>query len=70
MPAMLKPEDYDLWLDPSVSDPNSVISCLGPFDERLMKKYPVSVRVNRPENDNEECAREVLFPNTTYTLFD
>ncbi len=34
-----------------------------------MKKYPVSVRVNRPENDDEECAREVLLPNTTYTLF-
>jgi hypothetical protein len=34
-----------------------------------MKKYPVGVRVNRTKNDDEECAREVLLPNTTYTLF-
>jgi putative SOS response-associated peptidase YedK len=69
MPAMLKTEDYDLWLDPGVSDPNRVVNCLGSFDARRMKKYPVSVRVNRPENDDEECAKEVLLPNTTYTLF-
>jgi putative SOS response-associated peptidase YedK len=69
MPAILKPEDYDLWLDPGVSDPHRVINCLGPFDARFMKKYPVGVRVNRTENDDEEYAREVLLPNTTYTLF-
>jgi putative SOS response-associated peptidase YedK len=69
MPVLLRPEDYDLCLDPSVSDPNRVIECLAPFDARLMKKYPVSARVNRPENDDEECAREVPTTASTLPLF-
>lgn len=59
MPAILAPEDYDLWLDPGIRDPKRVLDCLRPFDAHLMKKYAVSTRVNRSENDDEECAREV-----------
>jgi putative SOS response-associated peptidase YedK len=59
MPAMLRPEDYELWLDPGITDSNRVVDCLKPFDSTPMKKYPVSTRVNRPENDDQECAREV-----------
>jgi hypothetical protein len=33
-----------------------------------MKKYPVSTRVNRPENDDHECAQEVPIAITP-TLF-
>jgi hypothetical protein len=51
--------DYDLWLDPGITDSERVVHCLKPFDSTLMKKYPVSTRVNRPENDDQECAREV-----------
>lgn len=32
MPAILRPEDYDLWLDPGISDSNRVVDCLKPFD--------------------------------------
>jgi putative SOS response-associated peptidase YedK len=59
MPVILREEDYDLWLDPGVTDSNLVVDCLKPFDTTLMKKYPVSTRVNRPENDDQECAREI-----------
>jgi putative SOS response-associated peptidase YedK len=59
MPVILKPEDYDLWLDPGVTDAALVIDCLKPFDARLIKKYPVSTRVNRAENDDPECAQEI-----------
>ena len=69
MPAILKPEDYDLWLDPGVTNVAIVADSLKPFDGRLMKKYPVSTRVNRAENDDEECAREVVIVNATPTLF-
>ena len=51
MPVILQTEDYDLWLDPGVTKPALVANCLKPFDARLMKKYPVSARVNRPENE-------------------
>jgi hypothetical protein len=32
---------------------------LKPFDARLMKKYPVSARVNSVVNDDAQCAEAV-----------
>jgi len=69
MPVILSAEDYDLWLDPGVMDSARVADCLKPFDARLMKKYLVSARVNRPENDDQECAREIPIAETTPRLF-
>jgi putative SOS response-associated peptidase YedK len=69
MPAILRPEDYELWLDPGVTDAAIVADCLKPFEARLMKKYPVSARVNRPENDDQECLREVPIVSKAPTLF-
>ena len=59
MPAMLNEEDYDRWLDPGITDPEQVMDCLKPFDLKLMKKYPVSDRANRAENDDAVCAEEI-----------
>ncbi|MBZ5523659.1 MAG: SOS response-associated peptidase [Acidobacteriia bacterium] len=59
MPVILSPDDYDLWLDPGITDPARVAELLRPFDARLMKKYPVSKRVNKVENDDPECGEEV-----------
>jgi putative SOS response-associated peptidase YedK len=69
MPAILRVEDYEGWSDPGITDAKAVLDCLKPFDANLMKKYPVSPRVNRPENDDEECAREVPIDKTAMTLF-
>ena len=69
MPAILKPEDYDLWLDPAVTNVALVADSLQPFDSGLMKKWPVSARVNRAENDDEECSREVSIVSTAQSLF-
>jgi len=60
MPVILGPEDYELWLDPGFNNPKVVTDLLKPFDARLMKKYPVSTRVNRSENDDPECMREIV----------
>jgi putative SOS response-associated peptidase YedK len=56
------------WLDPGVTKPALVADCLKPFDARFMRKYPVSTRVNRAENDDQECAQEVPVA-TAQTLF-
>src|SRR5262249_55466408 len=69
MPVILRPEDYDFWLDPGVTAPSRVTSCLQPFDARLMKKYAVSMRVNSPENDDLACAQEIPLPSTAPMLF-
>ena len=59
MPVILEPEQYDLWLDPGITEPQRVADLLKPFDPRLMRKYPVSTMVNRVENEGPECAREI-----------
>jgi putative SOS response-associated peptidase YedK len=69
MPAILKPEDYDLWLDPGMTNVPLLADCFTPFDLRSMKKYPVSMRVNRAENDDPECAQEVSIANTSPSFF-
>ncbi len=69
MPVILNPEDYERWLDPGITNPDGIVDCLKPFDATLMSKYPVSPRVNRPANDDEECAREVPAENSALTLF-
>ena len=74
MPVILRPDDYDLWLDPGVTDPARMAPLLKPFDARLMRMYPVSSRVNNVKYDDPECAREVIpeqpGPLEQKTLFD
>ena len=57
MPVILDPESYDLWLDPGMRDVAAASDVLKPYDARLMRFYPVSTRINRVANDDEECSR-------------
>jgi putative SOS response-associated peptidase YedK len=57
MPVILKPEDYDLWLDPAFTDTASATEMLRPFDAGLMRRHPVSTRVNQVLNDDADCAK-------------
>lgn len=58
-PVMLRRDDYDLWLDPGMTNVDAVSGLLKPFDARLMRAYPVSSRVNQVQNDDAECSRPV-----------
>jgi len=50
MPLILAPGDYDRWLGEE-SDPRDL---LRPFPAEPMRMWPISTRVNKPEND-EPC---------------
>jgi putative SOS response-associated peptidase YedK len=63
MPVILKPEDYELWLDPGVNDAERVTELLKPLDAGLMRKYPVSARVGQVKNEDAECAKEIELPS-------
>jgi putative SOS response-associated peptidase YedK len=58
MPVIIEKDDYDLWLDPGMTDPAKVSDLLKPFDARLMRVYPVNATVNKVGNDGPECAAE------------
>ena len=59
MPVIIEKDDYDLWLDPGMTDPDKLTDLLKPFDARLMRVYPVSSTVSSVKNDGPECAEEV-----------
>jgi putative SOS response-associated peptidase YedK len=59
MPVILDPDNYDLWLDPGMTNVDAVSEMLKPFDARLMRCYPISTRINHVANDDEECSRPV-----------
>jgi putative SOS response-associated peptidase YedK len=56
MPVILDPDVYDLWLDPGMRDVGAASELLRPCDARLIRCYPVSTRINRVTNDDEECS--------------
>lgn len=59
MPVILGKDDYELWLDPGMTNVEAVSDLLKPFDARLMRMFPVSSRVNHVANDDAECARPI-----------
>jgi putative SOS response-associated peptidase YedK len=69
MPVILRKDDYDVWLDPSMQNIAAVSEMLKPYDARLMRCYPVSARVNSVRNDDEECSRPVVIAETQNQLY-
>jgi len=55
MPAILRPKDEALWLDPSVSEAGALLSLLGPYPPDAMEAYAVSRQVNAPTVDDPGC---------------
>ena len=69
MPVILDPQWYDLWLNPGATDTAVVMELLKAFDACLMSSFPVSSRVNRPDNDDVECSAPVEITQAQGTLF-
>ena len=69
MPVILDPDGYDLWLDPGMRDVAAASELLKPYDARLMRCYPVSVRINHVGNDDGECSRPVEVREAHHRLF-
>jgi putative SOS response-associated peptidase YedK len=42
---------------------------LKPYDARFMRRYPVSPRINRVANDDEECSKPVELGDIQNRLF-
>src|SRR5258705_1228984 len=59
MPVILPPDKYDLWLDPDVTDFDAIRDILKAYDANLMRRYPVSRKLNNSQNDDVESASRV-----------
>lgn len=62
MPVILDPRDYDLWLDPSIHEPERLLPLLKQFPAEKMASYPVSTLVDSPANESSACL-EPIRPN-------
>ncbi len=55
MPVILSPKHYTLWLDPGVTQTQTLQDLLCPYPAHEMKSCRVSPRVNTPACDTPEC---------------
>lgn len=59
MPVILRKETADLWLDPDVSDRETLLPILKPYSSDEMVAYDVSPAVNAPGNDSPDNIRPI-----------
>ena len=56
MPVIIPPESYERWLANIEPDPRDL---LVPYPSELMKMWPISTRVNKPDNDDPSILDQV-----------
>ncbi|MBM3214643.1 SOS response-associated peptidase [Candidatus Poribacteria bacterium] len=56
MPVIIRPEEFDLWIDPSMQKPGDIAHLMAPFPASEMDAIAVTTRVNNPANDDPQCA--------------
>ena len=60
MPAILRPEDEDDWLDRGLTDPHAAQALLQPYPDEEMTSMPVSAAVNNTRNNGAELIQPAL----------
>ncbi|KAA9014056.1 SOS response-associated peptidase [Niallia endozanthoxylica] len=59
MPVILKKEDEQTWLNPSIQDPHKLNSILKPLPEEFIEAYEVSNLVNSPKNNSPQLIEKI-----------
>jgi len=59
MPVILAEQDYDLWLDPAIKNPELIKPLLRAYPAPMMAGYPVSGRVNKSDSDGQDLIEPV-----------
>ena len=59
MPVILHQDEYGLWLNRNIHDPEMLKQLYQPYPADMMGMWEVSTVVNSPRNDSEECIRSV-----------
>jgi putative SOS response-associated peptidase YedK len=59
MPVMLDEVDWNAWLDPANRELGALEAMLRPAPDDELEVYPVSTRVNSPDNNDADLVRRV-----------
>jgi putative SOS response-associated peptidase YedK len=60
MPLILRPDEYTRWLSDE-PDPRDLMT---PFPSEPMRMWPISTRVNKPENDDPSILEQIELTTT------
>ena len=69
MPVIIDPKDFDLWLDPTIKEPEEIKHLFTPYKASAMEAYPITNFVNSPKNQGEKCITELIEKTKQTTLF-
>ncbi|MEA2553104.1 MAG: hypothetical protein QOJ65_1280 [Fimbriimonadaceae bacterium] len=59
MPALVRQEDFDQWLDPKVEDSHNLLPILVPFPAEELEYFAVSPEVNKVTTEGEDCVKPI-----------
>ena len=59
MPVILKPVDYDRWLDSAENNTERLQKLLVPYPAKEMSSHPVSTSVNYPDADSPDLIKPI-----------
>ena len=59
MPVILRPEDYEAWLDPHVGRADLLQPLLIPFEAERLAIFPVSPWVNNARHEGPRCLERI-----------
>lgn len=62
MPVILHPDEFGLWLDRQVHDPEKLAPLFAPYPSDRLTTYRVSTVVNNPANDSPKCIEPICDP--------
>ena len=58
MPVILSPDNYGLWLNKDIHNPELLQHLYLPFPANQLSMYQVSTLVNNPKNHGPECIEQ------------
>jgi putative SOS response-associated peptidase YedK len=72
MPAVMPPEDFATWLDPTVRDPATLLPLLRAYPADRMRRWPVDRWVNSVRDEEPGLTAAVALPDRAVqpSLFD
>jgi len=60
MPAIISPQQYDGWLNPSIKDVSEIKGMIMTSTvPSLLTSFPVSTRVNKAAFDDDSCIKPI-----------
>jgi putative SOS response-associated peptidase YedK len=57
--VLLRPSDFDLWLDLKIQGPADLKHLYQPYPAELLQQWPVSTLVNSPAHQSPECIQKI-----------